>query len=210
MQAFYRHGYRSEPGMIGISNLPIPRNPGPSRSTTGPPGRCSRPGSTTSAGSRGRWRGSKSPGVSFPLHFGLIRLDFDGDGRADEGETLWKVYGNFNRRGGRLGGGGEDLRHRLRSRRRGLARGYCHVLSALTEALLAHDFEELLHRSGFLLLADGDISIWCEGGRGEAISPSAWWRLLLRQPSECQDFGCWCSGRQGSLLRSRLSRKVVP
>ena len=48
MQAFHRHGYRSEPGMMPLSNLPIPKNPRPEpldyKAGTGrPPGVGRRP-----------------------------------------------------------------------------------------------------------------------------------------------------------------------
>jgi hypothetical protein len=151
IQAFYRHGYRSEPGMIGISNLPIPRNPKPEPLDY----KTARSVLQGWIDDLGRVEGTlakvKSPGVKLPLHFGLIRLDFDGDGKADEGETLWKVYDNFNRR---ANVSAEAARTFVIAFDRGdvdWLRGYCHVLSALTEALLAHDFEELFHRSGFLL-----------------------------------------------------------
>jgi hypothetical protein len=151
MQAFYRHGYRTDPGMMSFSNLPIPRNPKPEPLDYWTARKVLQAWIDDLGRVEGTLAGVKSPGVKLPLHFGLIRLDFEGDGRADEGETLWKVYGNFNRR---ANVSAEAANGFIIAFDRGdvdWLRGYCHVLSALTEALLAHDFEELFNRSGFLL-----------------------------------------------------------
>ena len=81
----------------------------------------------------------------------MIRLDFDGDGKADEDETLWKIYGKFNRG---ANASAEAAKSFVIAFDRGdvdWLRGYCHVLSALAEVLLAHDFEDLFNRTGFLL-----------------------------------------------------------
>ena len=151
MQAFYRHGYRSEPGMMPLSNLPIPKNPRPEPLDY-----------KTAKNLLQAWIDDlgkvdatlakvNSPGVKLSLHFGLIRLDFDGDGKANEEETLWKVYGKFNRG---ANASAEAAKGFVIAFDRGdvdWLRGYCHVLSALTEVLLAHDFEDLFNRSGFLL-----------------------------------------------------------
>jgi len=92
--------------------------------------------------------------VKLPLHFGLIRLDLDGDGRGSDAETLWKIYERMNRRAGVK----EEL-----ARQFVIAfdagdvqwlRGYCHLLMALGETTLAHDFEELFERCGHLFFAD--------------------------------------------------------
>ena len=34
----------------------------------------------------------KDPNVKLPLRFGLIKLDFNGDGKAADEETLWRLY----------------------------------------------------------------------------------------------------------------------
>ena len=152
MQAFYRHGLRtSTQGANPLTNLPIPHNPGPEPLDY-----------KTARGLLQAWIDDlgkvektlakvNSPGVKLPLHFGLIRLDFNGDGKADEDETLWKVYAKFNR-GANLSA--DAAKAFVIAFDRGdvdWLRGYCHVLSALAEVLLTHDFEDLFNRSGFLL-----------------------------------------------------------
>ena len=151
MQAFYRHGYRSEPGTMGFSNLPIPANPKPEPLDYKTARDVLQGWIDDLAKVEATLAKIKSPAVKIPLRFGLIRLDFNGDGKADEEETLWKVYGNFNR-GANISA--EVAKGFVIAFDRGdvdWLRGYCHVLSALTEMLLAHDFEVLFNRSGFLL-----------------------------------------------------------
>jgi hypothetical protein len=151
MQAFYRHGYRSEPGMISFTNLPIPKNPRPEPLDY----KTARSLLQSWIDDLGRVEATlarvNSTEVKLPLHFGLIRLDFNGDGRADEDETLWKVYGNFNRRANVSAEAAGTFVIAFDRGDVDWLRGYCHVLSALTEALLAHDFEGLFDGSGFLL-----------------------------------------------------------
>jgi hypothetical protein len=151
MQAFHRHGYRSEPGMISFTNLPIPPNPKPEPLDYKTARKLLQAWVDDLGRSETTLASVKSAEVKLPLHFGLIRLDFDGDGKADEDETLWKVYGKFNRGANASAEAAKDFVIAFDRGDVDWLRGYCHVLSALTEALLAHDFEEFFNRSGFLL-----------------------------------------------------------
>ena len=87
--------------------------------------------------------------VKLPLHFGRIRLDLDGDGKATDSEVLWRIFAAFNRGVNEVAGtsfviafDGGDV-HWLR--------GYCHLLMSFGEAALAHDWHELFERCGHLL-----------------------------------------------------------
>src|SRR5439155_14841967 len=47
----------------------------------------------------------KGDTVKLPLHVGMIRLDFNGDGQATDEETFWRLYqgfGDFNRAEGEI------------------------------------------------------------------------------------------------------------
>lgn len=90
----------------------------------------------------------KPDGVKLPLHFGRIRLDLDGDGKATDEETLWRIYARFNRRVNQDNGeqfliafDGGDV-HWLR--------GYCHLLMALGDASLAYDWRDQFERTAHL------------------------------------------------------------
>jgi hypothetical protein len=151
MQAFYRYGYRSEPGMMGISNLPIPKNPRPEPLDYKTARSVLQVWIDDLAKVEGTLAKVKSPDVKLPLHFGLIRLDFNGDGKAEEEETLWKVYSNFNRPANIKAEAAKEFVIDFDRGDVDWLRGYCHVLSALTEILLAHNFEVLFNQTGFLL-----------------------------------------------------------
>src|SRR5262249_24971523 len=84
----------------------------------------------------------EAPDVKLPLHFGMIRLDFNGDGTAAEDETLWKIYARIM--------GTSPQVHDAKTfsitfdRADGhWLRGYCHLLMSMCEVVLAHDTKEL-------------------------------------------------------------------
>ena len=90
--------------------------------------------------------------VKLPIHFGKIRLDLNGDGKAEEQESFWKIYANFNRNVDAENGtafqiafDGGDV-HWLR--------GYCHLLMGMGEFVLAHDWENQFDRTAHLFYPD--------------------------------------------------------
>ncbi|MFT3986208.1 hypothetical protein [Aestuariivirga sp.] len=80
--------------------------------------------------------------VTLPIAIGLVRLDLNGDGKADESETLWKVFDAT------LGGNmiqPEQAAQFVIKFDRGDAswlRGYANLLSAILDFQLAHDWHE--------------------------------------------------------------------
>jgi hypothetical protein len=152
IQALFRHGFHNDPlGNFLFSNLPIPQNSKPEPLDY----KTARRLLQTWVDDLGRVETTlkkvKSPQVKLPLHLGLIRLDFDGDGKAEEDETLWKVYARFNQGANVSQEAAKSFVIALDRGDVDWLRGYCHVLSALTEVLLAHDFEEVFNRTGYLL-----------------------------------------------------------
>src|SRR5690606_11128672 len=85
--------------------------------------------------------------VKLPPRFGMIRLDLDNSGQADEHERLWKMYAAINR--------GAGLPAEMKEEEAALflitfdyadaiwLRGYCHLLSAMCESALTYDQEAL-------------------------------------------------------------------
>jgi hypothetical protein len=93
------------------------------------------------------------PGVKLPLHFGRIRLDFDGDGTSSDDEMLWKLYARLNSQAQVTP---EQAQAFLITFDRGdvaWLRGYCHLLMAFGEFYLAHDGKELFDRTAHLFFA---------------------------------------------------------
>ncbi len=97
------------------------------------------------------------PLLKMPLHFGMIRLDLDGDGVGSDEETLWRVYADLNR-GLRLGADFEPAEAKRFVISFDLGdvywlRGYCHLLSGMCESVLAYDESKLFDAIGHQLFA---------------------------------------------------------
>lgn len=87
--------------------------------------------------------------VKLPLYFGRIRLDLDGDGEASAEETFWRIFALFHR--GVDASAGEKFRIALDGGDVHWLRGYCHLLMAFCDMILAHDWQELFERCGHLV-----------------------------------------------------------
>jgi hypothetical protein len=157
-QVLYRHGFlhgvgRFAPLIMPGGELPVPNNPQAAELDYDQARRIVQSFVSGLEKAEATLAKIRSDSVKLPLHFGLIRLDFDGDGTAGEEETLWKIYTRLNRqagvseevaRGFIIGFDAADV-HWLR--------GYCQLLMALGEITLAHDWHELFSRTGHLLFA---------------------------------------------------------
>ena len=116
----------------------------------------------------------KSSDVKLRLHFALIRLDLNGDGKATSSEMLWDIYTRFNRsadlwRPSSRVNRAEDLDEKAREAEEAKQieawakkfaitfdkadatwlQGYCHLLMAFDEFVLAHDWEDAFNRTAF-------------------------------------------------------------
>ncbi|MFN4142930.1 hypothetical protein [Aestuariivirga sp.] len=95
--------------------------------------------------------------VKLPVAVGLARLDLDGNGKADEQESLFAVFNAT------LGGGNlppEAAERFIISFDRGDAawlRGYANLLSALIEFMLAHDGKLSFEASAHMLFPDAGL-----------------------------------------------------
>ena len=160
VQSFHRHGLRDVGGgMVPFLRLPVPANPDPE------PIRYEDLRGVFAAWLEDMSRVEATlakiddPDVILPLHFGLIRLDLDGDGKSGEEETLWKIYARFNGvdvSNLPLADAAEKAKALVIHFDRGdvaWLRGYCHLLSAFAEVYLAHDGRELFNHSANLIFA---------------------------------------------------------
>ena len=151
-QSLYRYGVRSDRGRrmnLPFLRLPVPTNP--------------RPASLNYAGARQilldlladlqkaetTLAAVADKQVKLPLRLGPIRLDFAGDGRADDRfATLLSRY---------LGAGNlpkdNDLLIAFDRGDVAWLRGYCHLLMALCEIALAYDGQELFDCTAHLFFA---------------------------------------------------------
>lgn len=106
----------------------------------------------------------KSPDVKMPLHFGLIRLDLNGDGKSEDGEALWRVFGAVS--GDRVEvDDATSFVVGLDAADAEWLRGYCHLLMAMSEFMLAHDGGDLFDHTAQLFFpkAKTPFPFLCEG-----------------------------------------------
>ncbi len=90
--------------------------------------------------------------VKLPVDIGETRLDLNADGKVEESEAFWKIYATFNRNVNESTSknfvvafdGGDVL----------WLRGYCHLLMAMGDFVLAHDWNDLFQRTAHLFYPD--------------------------------------------------------
>ena len=98
----------------------------------------------------------KDKDVKLPLHMGLIRFDFNGDGIVDEDEAFWKIYARVSGNRRVTVASVEQFAISFDKADVHWLRGYCHLLSFLTEFILAHDWKESFDRTGHLFFTKVD------------------------------------------------------
>jgi hypothetical protein len=156
--SLYRYGVLSDL-QLPILRLPIPRNPEPQRVDYVKARAVLEQFVEDLSVAEATLAKVKSDKVKVKVPFGLVRLDLDGNGKATEGEELWRLYARLTGFAGDVGG--KDKRP-LEEQAKGFVigldagdvhwlRGYCHLLMAIGEFWLAHDSEELFDRTGHLI-----------------------------------------------------------
>lgn len=158
-QDLYRFGLRDRvtDGLTGpIGQLPIPRNPNPETLTYTDARKIAAAFSQNLAQTEATLAPVSDSKVKLPLHFGLIKLDINGDGRSDNDESLWHLYSTVSR--------SRDVTEKNATNfsitfDRGdvhWLRGYCHLLMSLCEIYLAHDTKESFDCTAHLLFTKVD------------------------------------------------------
>ncbi len=94
--------------------------------------------------------------IKVTLRPALVRLDFNGDGKAGEDEALWQVFVRLvpGARVARAEVDGFVVKFDLGDVR--WLQGYCHLLSAIGDVMLAHDTEKLFQHTAPLFFADAE------------------------------------------------------
>jgi hypothetical protein len=143
MQSLYRYGLDPPwTTMLPLVRLPVPLNPHPESLTNEAFRQIVADFARDLALAEATLAAIESPDVKLPLHLGMYRLDFDGDGRATDEESLWRVFSRVS---------GRQITEEIAARfvigfDKGdvhWLRGYCHLLPALCEMFLAYDTREL-------------------------------------------------------------------
>jgi hypothetical protein len=96
--------------------------------------------------------------VKLTLQIGQIRLDLDGNGKATDEESLWRVLEALQA-GGRRADSNPRVNDFVIAFDDGdvvWLRGYCHVMSALGEVVLAYDWRDQFERTAHLFYPNVD------------------------------------------------------
>ncbi len=145
MQSLYRYGMIQNPlggGPVPFVSLPIPNNPKPQTLTYEGLQQVFQTWIDDLATVRTTLEPIKDQNVKLALRLGLIRLDVDGNGKADDKEMLWQVFNAVT--GARVTE--KEAQQFLIAFDRGDAlwlQGYTHALAAMSEFLRAYDSREL-------------------------------------------------------------------
>ena len=226
MQSLHRYGLRTE--LAGIARLPFLRLPDPPN-----------PHPQTISYSASRqiiqtWLDDLARAavtlalvpdgeVKLPLHFGLIRLDLDGDGQATEEETLWRIYARLNPAAGATIKDPDGFVITFDAGDVHWLRGYCHLLMALGEIVLAVDNQLLFEHTAHLFFARPDspygflqTTVWVWASRvpvqlGFDITDAiAFVHLLIRQPiAEPARLATALGHLESTVAQSRQSWKCI-
>jgi hypothetical protein len=161
MQDFYRYGLKHDSGMtpFGRASIPFLRLPVPANPNAEPVG-YDDIRQTMQAFVRSLWKAEATLAamdeseVKLQLDFGKMRLDWNGNGVAASDELLWKIFARVNPRMRISDGQSGSLVIAFDRADAYWLRGYCHLLMAMAEIVLAHDARELFERSAFLFFPD--------------------------------------------------------
>ena len=176
---------------IPILRLPVPPNPNPKTVAYEDLRAMLRTWQDDLARAEATLAGVKKPqDVKLPLRFGLVRFDFDGDGKSTGDEALWKIFARVQRRAGVNEKTASEFAIAFDGGDVLWLRGYCHLLSALCDVALAYDGQELFDataqiffrkvKSPFPFLQDGPKV--ADVGVGVDIVDAIAFVHLLRMP----------------------------
>lgn len=137
-------GYRADGGLLGLPllRMPVPPNPNPDELTYEALRDILKTFVDDLAAAEATLSEIKSDQIDLPLNIGLIRLDLNNDGEGSDDESLWLMF--------RVVAGAvwldeeaaEQLNVDFDASDVAWLRAYCHLLMAIAEFPLAHDWHE--------------------------------------------------------------------
>lgn len=96
----------------------------------------------------------RSDDVKLRVMVGMIRMDFDGDGKASDQEHLWQFFAALRTRFNPTPDAAAEFDIAFDRGDADWLRGYCHLCMAAGEMILAHDTEPLFNHTAQLFFAD--------------------------------------------------------
>lgn len=98
----------------------------------------------------------KSDDVKLPIHFGMIKLDLNGDGKVSEPESLWRLYAKISHNSLMTEDSARAFYINLDRGDVHWLRGYTHLLSSLLEFYLAYDSSNTFNATAHLVFNNVD------------------------------------------------------
>jgi hypothetical protein len=152
MQSLYRYGLRQNTftSLLPILRLPVPNNPKPQPITY----EDTRQILQTLLADLTKVRSTLDPiqdrTLKVPIRMGLVRMDFNGDGKLDATESFWNV---FTRISGIRATEQAAKAFTINFDAGDVAwlRGYCNLISAIVETVLAYDERQLFNATAHLM-----------------------------------------------------------
>ncbi|HVR65273.1 MAG TPA: hypothetical protein VMT98_01435 [Verrucomicrobiae bacterium] len=143
-QSLYRHGLNPAPEAFSVPffRLPVPYNSNPEPLTYDQARAMIRQFTNDLAIAEATLALVDDPVVQLPLAIGQVRLDLNGDGAATDAETLWQLYRQINQAPDLPPDQVAQFVIDFDGSDAPWLRGYSHLLMALGDVLLAHDWHE--------------------------------------------------------------------
>ncbi len=172
-QSLHRHGFGQQlRGLMPGFDLPIPHNRSPEKVNYQQVRAIIQNFVTDLTKAEATLALIDAEEVKLPLHFGLIRLDLDGNGTLQPEETLWRIYSRLNRGAGVTEEQSKSFTIAFDTGDVYWLRGYCHLLLAFGETALAHDWQEFFERVGHRMfpIVDSPYPFLTEATAGDTNS----------------------------------------
>jgi hypothetical protein len=219
MQSLYRYGLRSN-GLtqsLPFLRLPVPENPNPETIRYEDSRQLFQTFLDDLAKVRATLEPIQDPAVKLPLRLGLVRLDFNGDGKAEPTESIWRVFEVVT-----------GIRAtEQQAKQFAIAfdagdvlwlRGYCHLLAAIAEFGLAHNGQDFFHSLAHVAFAKPDTPYTflvntrpgsASFGQVDFVDVIALFHLLNFEVQEPQRMTTALQHLQSTLALSRQSWQVI-
>lgn len=152
-QDSYRYGLQPNFGMIPFLRSPIKANPKPDAVTYNDLRKMIERFVARVEHAEATLSPIKDTNLAWDLDITSVQLDMNGDGDVDRDETLWSVFTRFARRAPQAAPP-DSFTIGLDSADAHWLRGYCHLLAALGDMILAYDHQRLFDHTAQLFFAN--------------------------------------------------------
>lgn len=191
-QSLHRYGAREDAERIPLLRIPVPQNPHPEKFTYALSRAIFQRFGDDLDLAGASLEKVTDPQVKLLIPVGLIRMNLDGDGLASADETFWKVFSKvmlnrdtlpIDQQQFRVGFDAGDVHWLI---------GYTHLLRAMCQVILAHDYQVLHDQVGprfFLGIEQPAIALDTPGGSdwedeiADAIAAIHLFRLPVVEPA---------------------------